>query len=1088
MELTQLIQEVKAYRDVETEETLNTAFQIASVAHEGFHLSGGEPYINHALGVASILASWYAPPAVVAVGMLQDSVNSGNTHRYSLEAIRRKLGSDISHLLEATTSLNGLIRDFEEDFGSGQDISIEGEYGRGISVNVFLHEASPFVQTGDAFVIKIADHWRHLQTLSALTREEQKNNAHTTINVFVPLADRLGMGSMRRQFEDASFKIINPAYYDSLHRRLSDVGLEKEVEEVREQLLRALTSSDIKCDVHWQPYSLYSISHHQIEQHARHGDIFPEETASLRLEDAGSFVILTEKETDCYLILGTLHKLYPSMEKQLRDYIGNPGENGYRSFHTQVKYLSGQLLNIIIRTPTMHLVAEHGYTAAWKNVSEEFLPRLPVSSNVDEGKIQVITPQGEAKYLPLGATPIDFAYELHSEVGNHCKGVLVNGEVSDLYRTLQNGDTVEIIVGGPETQPALDWLKHVQTFHATHHIQYYLAEQNHKVLEASGRTLLNRELQILGLSAVDAEVNRFLMQLAQKDNLEGPEEILVYIGLGRYKAAELAERLAATRTAKFDEVPLNLTVLSPDAASLRREIARCCHPSPPDPIVGYRRDNRVLVIHRSTCVHARKVKDTVAVEWDIAPPEPNYVMVVRALETPGLAASLSGVMAHMGFNMLRFDARQLGDGGFAETRIYLGKTTMLQRTRIQEAFEALPYVKSVETIEAPFLAKPHLPNPYGPKPAVGARFYGRDIENQRIRSLLCDQSQSTAILLWGQQRIGKTSLLLRLVDQAHGNFLPVYLDLQSIAHCSTSQFLGKLINQTFQQLKANIPGSLTEITLPHASWVKKNPLSHFDQFISSVQKAIQYQPLVIILDEFQCLCELREEGLSSNIIFRHVRGLSQHGNGIHFIFSGGGLLSELKEQSGLAPLLNITYDEKLGCLGQAAARNLIRDGLTRVSQVEDEAVEFLLKITAGHPYYLQLLCYQLYEQAQQEKTAITQLTASEATFEWMRQADESRFQHLWEGSRAEDSRTNKVILSAIAQHQADNNEVDYDQIAEAVYPLIQGGNLVRSLDDLTHMGVLQHNQLHYAIEVDLFARWLRHHRPLSLALQEADLV
>ena len=201
----------------------------------------------------------------------------------------------------------------------------------------------------------------------------------------------------------------------------------------------------------------------------------------------------------------------------------------------------------------------------------------------------------------------------------------------------------------------------------------------------------------------------------------------------------------------------------------------------------------------------------------------------------------------------------------------------------------------------------------------------------------------------------------------------------------------------------------------------------------------------------------------------------------------GGLISELIDQSGLAPLLNITYDEKLGGLGELAARNLVRDGLTRVSEIEEEAVDFLLRITAGHPYYLQLLCYKLYEQAQQDRTAITQLSVSEATYEWLKQADESRFQHLWEGNHGVDSHMNKVILSAIAQLGADHGEVEYDQLHAAVHTLIQERNLVRSLEDLTYMGVLQHNQLNYAIEVELLAHWLRQHWPLKLALKEAGL-
>ena len=168
---------------------------------------------------------------------------------------------------------------------------------------------------------------------------------------------------------------------------------------------------------------------------------------SLKLEDVGAFIILTVDESDCYRLLGEIYKRYVPLEKQLRDFIANPVENGYRSFHTQVKYAPGQLLNIILRTYLMDQVAEFGYTAAWKNVPEELLPKLPTSAHLIEGKIQIYNVQGEAKYLPLGATPIDFAYEVHTNVGNSCKGVVVNGVAGDLYQPLQNGDIVEIIVG-----------------------------------------------------------------------------------------------------------------------------------------------------------------------------------------------------------------------------------------------------------------------------------------------------------------------------------------------------------------------------------------------------------------------------------------------------------------------------------------------------------------------------------------------------------------------------------------------------------------------------------------------------------------
>ena len=1052
MDLNKLIQAVKIYRDAEAESTLNTAFQIASVAHEGFHLESGEPFIYHPLAVASTLVDWYAPPTVIAVGLLHDTLNTQYSHGYSLETIRRKLGSEIARLLEATAGLNGLLRHFEEDYSSEHDGIIDEAYGREASANALLHEASPFVQGWDAFVIKIADRCQNLGAISTLTREQKQRAAHIALSIFVPLADRLGMGAVKRQLEDESFKAINPAYYDLLQRYFSDIRLEQETSEALKQIQQVLVPLQGRSQVRWQPFSYYTLSDHQIAQNAKHGNFMHDRPLSLKLEEVGAFIILTEDESDCYRLLGEIYKRYIPLEKQLRDFIANPMENGYRSFHTQVKYAPGQLLNIILRTYLMDQVAEFGYTAAWKNVPEELLPKLPTSAHLIEGKIQIYTVQGEAKYLPLGATPIDFAYEVHTNVGNSCKGVVVNGVAGDLYQPLQNGDIVEIIVGGPETRPSPDWLNHVQTLHATHRIRHYLAEQHRTILEESGRTLLNRELMALDLTSTDAQVSSFLTQMAKRENLDSPEDILVNIGLGRYKASEIAERLELNRSSKHDETTLNITVLSPEAIPLHREIAQCCHPTPPDDIVGHCRHNRVLIIHKSSCPKMKGVQETIAVEWDTTPPEPNYVIVVQALNSPGLAANLSGAMARMGFDMLRFDSRQLADGGMTETYIYLEKTTPLQRLRIQRELETLPHVKRVEAIDSLSLSKPHLPNPYGPKPAVGPRFYGRNVECQRIRMLVCDQSQNSAILLWGQKRIGKTSLLLRLVEQAGRDFLPVYIDLQSIAYCSTTQFLSTLINQTILQLKSQVPESLRHINTFHFNRLTKDPLGQFDKLVTSLQKTVQYQPLVIILDEFQYLCELHEEAMTSQAIFRHLRSVSQHGQGMHFIFSGGGLMSELISQPDLGPLLNTTFDEKLGCLGESAARNLIKDGLTRVSEIEEDAIDDLLRITSGHPYYLQLLCYKLFEQAQQDKATITQTTISEASYEWLRQADESRFQHLWEGKLGMDSQMNKVILSAIAQLELDNGEVEYDFISEAVHHLIQEGNLCPFIGRSNHHG------------------------------------
>jgi hypothetical protein len=253
-----------------------------------------------------------------------------------------------------------------------------------------------------------------------------------------------------------------------------------------------------------------------------------------------------------------------------------------------------------------------------------------------------------------------------------------------------------------------------------------------------------------------------------------------------------------------------------------------------------------------------------------------------------------------------------------------------------------------------------------------------------------------------------------------------------------------------------------------------------------VQDAVQFHSLVVILDEFQYICDLREETVNLFDLFNHFCSLSEHGHGFHLIVSGGGLLSQLTTQLGLSTLLNVAYDEKLVCLAEQAASRLIKDGLNQVGEVEEDAVNLLLRVTAGHPYYLQLLCYKLFEQAREGITAITYETTSQTIEEWLSTADESRFLNLWAGKESADARRNKVILSAIAQLGAENQEVEYYHLFAAVHSIVQEQDLVRSLEDLVTMGVLKQNQLHYALEVELFALWLRRHLPLNLALKEAN--
>jgi len=1090
MELNELIEAVLSYTDSsEAQSVLTSAFQIAVDAHRGYQRISGEPYVNHAMAVASILAEWRAPLTVVKVGLLHDIHNPDYSHGYSLDDVRSRLGADTFQLLEAMISLNRSMRQVEGDFDNGVDDSDIHQQ----------HMHSFLQQEYNAVVIKIADRLHNMRTISTLNRHVQERTARIGLSLLAPLADRLGMGAIKRQLEDVCFEILYPPNYNMLKQHYTDASIDQVVKGILEELQRVSSSLTVKSEVRWQSASLYTFYLHQIEQNTRQGKSIHAELPPLRMVDAGAFVILTNDESDCYRILGTLHKLYQPIERQFRDFIGNPKENGYRALHTQVKHLSGHPLYLMIRTHTTDLIAERGITARWWNVPEELLPRLPEEIKPVEEGIRVFTPNGEIKYFPQNAKVVDFAYDIHTDVGHQCVGALVNGERADLSRVLHSGDRVEIISGGPDAHPSLDWLEFAQTPRAISCIRQWWTQNRRKQMLELGRALLDKELKPLGLGSGDVQVHRLLTKLAMKENLAGTEDLLVSIGVGRHKAPHLVEQLKSMRLksmrSHYIEPTGNVLVLSPEDAILQHTLAQCCKPKPPEDIVGYRRTDNVLAIHRRICPQIKGREKPIQVKWDSMPMESSYVVVVEALNRPGLASDLSTAITLLGFDMPGFSASRRADGVMAEAHIYLGKTTSTQRSRIQKALEDVPYVTKAEVIPSSFLStfiqrgesyrQPYQANPYGPTIAAGPRFYGREVESQRISALLHDQSQNTAILLWGQKRIGKTSFVLRLEKQARGDFLPIYVDVQGLRDGSTIQFLHQLMMAISRALKDNTQDAGEKTNAPALNRLRKDPLSYFDMFMAQVQEEARSYPLVVILDEFQCLCSLREEGVSRSAIFSRLRSQAQHGCGLHFILSGGGLLNQLTGQCDIASLFNIAHYEKLGCLEAKAARRLIRDGLTRVGNITENVVELLLDITAGHPFYLQLLCSMLYDQAHENKTIITLDAASLSIREWLSKADASRFQHLWEGHNTTSAQRNKLILSAIAQFVVKNHTVEYDRLAGAICSIVPEQDLIRSLEDLADLGVLEHNQANYAIKVELFAGWLRQHWPLELTLKEA---
>jgi len=1088
MQLDNLIRTVNTYTDSsETASVLTTAFQIVVDAHKGHERINGEPFISHPLAVAETLAKWQAPLPIVAVGLLHDILSLDYSNGYTLGNVQKQLGAEIFHLLEAVIDLNRTWRDLEGDFDAGVDI---------ITMQHYL--ASVLQHNWEIVLVKLVDRLHNLQTISALTRAYQERAARIGFNLLALLADQLGIDAVKRQLEDYCFEIFNPAPYKIQKQQYADPDFHSEVSRALADLQQLLQTLPLKSEVRWQPVSLYTLYCHQIEQNAKLGKSTRTASIPLRMVDAGSFIIVTQEEIDCYTLLGSLHKNLPPVEKRFRDFIGSPKENRYRSLHTQVKHVSGNPLHVIIRTQTMDLVAEYGITALWRNVPEAFVPPVPKEVHSIAEKMQVFTSSGKIMYLPPGASVLDFAYAIHTDVGHHCAGALVNGEQANRYKILASGDRIEVITDELHNTPTLEWLEHVQTSQASSQIRQWLTENQRNAMLERGRRLLNKALQQIGWNANDARALQLLSLLASKEGLPRVEDLLVSVGVGRHQASALVEQLKARRlrSARTDhdgELLRSVIILSAKEANHPPTFAPCCNPVPPDDIVGCHHGDQELVIHKRGCSQLNEGEKTVQVKWDMSPTEPNYVVVVEASNRPGLASDLSTVMALSGIDMASFSAYERADGVMAEAHIHLTRSTKTQRTRIQRELEKMPYVNTVEIMPSSFFSAtmPHLasarpmqePNPYGPTVASGSRFYGRETECQRIFTLLRDHAQNTTILLWGQKRIGKTSLVLRLREQLPEDFLPVYIDMQGLRESSTHQFLHRLMSDISTVFKKKTG---QEITVPAFRHVRRDPLAHFDTFMEYVQQAIHNRSLIIILDEFQCLDTLREELISREAIFSRLRSHSLHGRSIRFILSGGGLKSQIMGQGDMASLFNIAHDEKLGGLEAKDALLLVKSGLTKIGSISDKAVEHLLELTNGHPYYLQLLCSSLYAWAQENNAKITSDVVSQRIRVWLEKADASRFQHLWEGHNLMDAHKNKLVLSAIADLGARSHAVEYQRLASTLIATVPERELILALDNLTDLGVVEHFQTSYTIKIELFARWMRGHWPLELTLKEID--
>lgn len=1061
-----LLQQAAAYLSPTELVVIEQALDVAANAHAGYQRLEGCAYIEHPIAVATILAEWQAPTAVLAAGILHDVGKDRYAHSPTPAALRETFGEEISDLVRAVARLGRLDQVYATP-ASGPRVDSMEQVARQMPWIAIALQRMPL-----AVVIKLADRLHNLASLHVLPPERCTEFAERVLSIFVPFAERLGMRDVKRRLEDAAFGVLQP---DDLAAMQERYPLQRRAEasvEIVACVARALGEQGIAAEVGLQPASWY-----ELYKRERKRDAF------LPLYLAQQVLVVVDELAACYAALGVIHGLWPPQHAGISDYIAVPRPNGYRALHTNLNYESGDMLRVIIREREMQRVAEYGITANWLGVSQNLLPELPPWQDPPPGEVAVFTPNGDLRMLPEGATPIDFAYDLHRNMGHQCIGVRVNGRPVALTHQLANGDVVEILTSRASVGPSPEWLEHVQTPRARTSIRQWLKRQNPGDAARKGMTVLDRLMRREGILFASRQVQTRLQAVAEQLGYESRRDLLVAVGLDQREPEQVLEQLK--RPLHRGEVPLSLqativSLVSLTDAERHQRLAGCCHPQPPDPIVGYLTSRSEVVIHRTDCSNLAQLKPLIDAQWNTTGTLQHSEIEIVAIDRLGLVRDVSSVFAKMQVLMVSFHADQMSDGS-ARIRIGLGELSGSQIEKLLERLRAVPDVREAK-VRAPqhsphayrgSIAEQRFRNPYTLTPATGDAFFGREEELRILFNDLRDVVPGRALLLWGPRRIGKTSLLLRFKEYLGGvDYLVAFVDMQRLSHSSTLAFLHAIIKAIVEALDE------PSARLPKLSRMRRDPLTYFRSFVENVP-GLQKRQLVVILDEFQLLSTLREEGARLEDINHYFRSLIQHRSGLSIVFSGGGILETLLQLPQTSFMLEVARMQKISTLKESDARRLVVEPVQHLHYAP-EAVDWIVELTGCHPYYLQWLCSEIVSQAgRQQQMNVTDVQVDRVLTDVLPDQGEQVFSHLWGSSSnvgLRHQQWNRLVLTAISASAGTGRWVTPEQVAVAgTAEILDESQLWNTLQDLERMDTLQAVNGRYRIRIALFEYWLKAH-------------
>ena len=676
------------------------AYDYAERAHSGQVRLSGEPFIEHPLQTAVFLADLRLDASTLAAALLHDVVEDCDV---AVEELESSFGSEVAKLVDGVTKLTKteLVAD---ELDPGLQLSSEAEHAQAASLRKMLMTMAEDVRV---VLIKLADRLHNMRTLDALSPERRVSKAQETLDIYAPLAHRLGIWEMKWRLEDLAFQHIDPTGYHEIAKLLSATRADREqyMERVQGILESELSDAGINAEVSGRPKHIYSI-HKKIQKYAAENKEVGE------IYDLFALRILVDEIPDCYAALGVVHTRWHPLPGQFDDYIPNPKDNLYQALHTTVLCEDAWPVEVQIRTHEMHRVAEYGVAAHWlykegqpsdvrfeekmtwvrqllewqRDVSgaEQFVESF--KTDVFNNQVFVYTPKGELKELPAGATPLDFAYRIHTDVGHRCIGAKVNGKLVPLHTTLQNGDTVEIMTSKTVRGPSLDWLNpnlgHVKTTSAREKIRQWFNRQERRTDIQRGKDLFQRQMRRLSIGMDDREVARMM-------KLETTDELFAALGNGTITASQIVNRLSSQEVKPEEQAEAPLPTTGPASGievlgvgDLLTRIARCCNPLPGDDIIGYITRSRGVTVHRKTCPNTVAETETerlVPVDWGKTKTLYPVRIQVRAWDRVGLLSDVTSLVSQERVNIAYCVSEEFEDISVISLTVYINGIDQLNR-------------------------------------------------------------------------------------------------------------------------------------------------------------------------------------------------------------------------------------------------------------------------------------------------------------------------------------------------------------------------------------------------------------------------